>query len=120
MFERATSVREAMSHPREAAFLPGTFGICAGFTAGMPLHKELRQVVAEIPRDHHLLILNETTDIEETAFYIQESARNGWSRNVLMNLIKADSYSAALKESKQHNFSTTLPDRKNTRLNSSP
>src|SRR3546814_12901880 len=75
----------------------------------MPLHKELRQVVAEIPRDHHLLILNETTDIEETAFYIQESARNGWSRNVLMNLIKADSYSAALKESKQHNFSTTLP-----------
>ncbi|MDB5086125.1 MAG: hypothetical protein JWR09_119 [Mucilaginibacter sp.] len=72
-------------------------------------YPNLRQVVAEIPWGHHLLILNKTNLIEEAEFYIKQVSTNGWSRNVLLNFIKSNAYNASLKEGKQNNFTTTLP-----------
>lgn len=55
-------------------------------------HTKLRQLVAEIPWGHNLLILNKTDDSKEREYYIQASAQMGWSRNVLLNQIKANDF----------------------------
>ncbi len=72
-------------------------------------HEKLRQAVAELPWGHNLLIINKITDIKARTYYIEETRRLGWSRNVLLNQIKADAYERSLVETKTHNFSQALP-----------
>ncbi len=75
--------------------------------------KFLQQLVAEISWGHHLLILNKTESVEERQFYIKSTIQFGWSRNVLLNQIKAKAYKRQLSKNKQHNFSTALPSHLN-------
>ncbi|MEI9476744.1 MAG: PDDEXK nuclease domain-containing protein [Deltaproteobacteria bacterium] len=70
----------------------------------------LRQLVAEIPWGHNLLILNKLTDPAAKLYYLRATARFGWSRNVLLNQIKANAYERAMKEKKTHNFPLALPE----------
>lgn len=55
----------------------------------------LQQLVAEIPWGHNLLILNKITDPVSRLYYLQATARFGWSRNVLLNQMKAGAYERA-------------------------
>jgi predicted nuclease of restriction endonuclease-like (RecB) superfamily len=41
---------------------------------------------------------------------LRATARFGWSRNVLLNQIKAGAYERAVKEKKTHNFPLALPE----------
>lgn len=68
-------------------------------------HPKLRQLVAEIPWGHNLLIINKIEHHEERKYYMQATIDNGWSRNVLLNQIKAGAY-ARHKSLKKH---ITLP-----------
>ncbi len=43
-------------------------------------------------------------------WYLRATARFGWSRNVLLNQIKAGSYERAVTEKKTHNFDLALPE----------
>ena len=70
----------------------------------------LQQLVAEIPWGHHRLILDKLTDPAARLYYLQATARFGWSRNVLLNQIKAEAYERAVKEKKTHNFPLALPE----------
>ena len=70
----------------------------------------VRQLVAEIPWGHHLLLLNKVTDPAARLYYLRATAQLGWSRNVLLNQIKAGAYERAAKEKKTHNFSLALPE----------
>ncbi|MBI5300002.1 MAG: DUF1016 domain-containing protein [Deltaproteobacteria bacterium] len=70
-----------------------------------------RQAVAEIPWGHHLLILNKVEDPPARLYYLRATARFGWSRNVLLNQIKAEAYERTLSQGKTHNFPATLPER---------
>ena len=69
----------------------------------------LRQAVAEIPWGQNLLILNKLTNSAARLYYLRATARFGWSRNVLLNQIKAGAYERSLKEGKTHNFPAVLP-----------
>ena len=71
----------------------------------------LRQLVAEIPWGHNLLILNKLTDPAARLYYLHATARFGWSRNGLLNQIKAGTYERAVTEKKIHNFPLALPER---------
>jgi predicted nuclease of restriction endonuclease-like (RecB) superfamily len=70
----------------------------------------LRQAVAEIPWGHHLHILNKLEAPAARLYYLRATAHFGWSRNVLLNQIKAKAYERSLKDGKTHNFSTVLPE----------
>jgi len=70
----------------------------------------LRQLVAEIPWGQNLLILNKLTAPATRLWYLQATARFGWSRNVLLNQIKAGAYERAVTEKKTHNFDLALPE----------
>lgn len=70
----------------------------------------LRQRVAEIPWGHHLVILNKIETHEARLYYLETCAKTGWSRNVLLNQIKAQAYERHLLQPKQTNFAQTLPE----------
>ncbi len=70
----------------------------------------LEQLVPDIPWGHNLLILNKLTDPAARLYYLRATAQFGWSRNVLLNQIKAKAYERAVTEKKTHNFTLALPD----------
>lgn len=80
-----------------------------GLPSGAPV-EFLRQAVAEIPWGHHLLILNKLSNPAARLYYLRATASFGWSRNVLLNQIKAKAYERARREQKTHNFPVVLPE----------
>ncbi len=70
----------------------------------------LPQLVAEIPWGHHRLLLDKITTPAALWYYLHATARFGWSRNVLLNQIKAGAYERAVTEKKNHNFPLALPE----------
>lgn len=65
---------------------------------------------SRISWSHNILIFTKTKDIKEALFYIQQTIEKNWSRDLLLNAIKMDSYSRAESQLKANNFSTTLPE----------
>ena len=72
--------------------------------------QKLRQLVAVLPWGHNLLLMNKLSSNEEIEYYAEEAVKLGWSRNVLLNYIKADAFHTARQLPKQHNFNKVLPE----------
>jgi hypothetical protein len=71
---------------------------------------KLRQAVAVLSWGHNLLLISKIKDDSQIEFYINEALTKGWSRDLLLNAIKMNSYSQAQKQIKKHNFDQTLPE----------
>jgi predicted nuclease of restriction endonuclease-like (RecB) superfamily len=69
----------------------------------------LQQLVAEIPWGQNLLILEKVSDRAARRYYLEATREMGWSRNVLLNQIKANAYERQQVSPKQHNFEKALP-----------
>jgi len=74
------------------------------------LSQAVRELVASIPWGHHANILAKLTDPAARLYYLRATAQFGWSRNVLLNQIKACAYERAAQEKKTHNFPLALPE----------
>ena len=70
---------------------------------------KLRQLVAVLPWGHNLLLINKVRDNAHIEFYAYETLTKGWSRDLLLNAIKMDTYSKVQRQIKTHNFDNTLP-----------
>ncbi len=73
------------------------------------LAQAVREMVVAIPWGHHVNLLAKIERPAQRLYYLQATARFGWSRNVLLNQIKAQAYERSLAEGKSHNFPTALP-----------
>ncbi|OQY97620.1 MAG: hypothetical protein B6D35_14400 [Candidatus Brocadia sp. UTAMX2] len=73
-------------------------------------YSNLQQLVGEIPWGQNLIILSKVKNIKEREFYLRLTIKSGWSRNVLLNQIKAKAYERQVMSNKQHNFTETLPE----------
>ena len=71
---------------------------------------KLAQLVREIPWGQNIVIMQMVKDPKEREYYIRATAEMGWSRNVLMNQIKAGAYRYQKTIPKQHNFQKALPE----------
>lgn len=60
-----------------------------------------------IPWRHHVEIFTHAKSVDEGLFYVAKTAENGWSRNVLMNMMEADLYHASGRA--VTNFAAKLP-----------
>lgn len=69
----------------------------------------LRQLVAEIPWSHNILIMQRIKEVSARRYYLEATARLGWTRNVLLNQIKAGAYEVS-QQDKSHNFAVALPE----------
>ena len=69
---------------------------------------KLRQLVAVLPWGHNLLLINKINSLKEVEFYANQVLEKGWSRDLLLNAIKMDSYRQVKNQIKTHNFEQTL------------
>ena len=66
-----------------------------------------KQLVAQIPWGHNLVILSKIKNPNEAVFYVQKILQNNWSRVVLTHQIESNLYQRQGKAIS--NFQTTLP-----------
>lgn len=66
-----------------------------------------QQLVDQIPWGHNIQVFTKSVDLNEAAFYINQTIHNGWSREVLAQQIKSDLYGRSGKT--VSNFKQTLP-----------
>jgi predicted nuclease of restriction endonuclease-like (RecB) superfamily len=74
------------------------------------LSQAVREFVARVPWGHHVNLLTKVKNQKARLYYLRATAQFGWSRDVLLNQIKADAYERSLKEGKTHNFNLALPE----------
>jgi predicted nuclease of restriction endonuclease-like (RecB) superfamily len=74
------------------------------------LSQIVRELIAAVPWGHHANVLAKLTDPAARLYYLQATARFGWSRNVLLNQIRAKAYERAVTDKSTHNFALALPD----------
>lgn len=70
-------------------------------------NEKVQQLVGQLPWGHNILIINKIKSIPEAVFYLKETIRNNWSRNLLQHQIELGLFKRAGKSI--HNFKTTLP-----------
>jgi predicted nuclease of restriction endonuclease-like (RecB) superfamily len=70
----------------------------------------LQQLVGEIPWGQNIVIIQKLKVEDERRFYLEATARLGWSRDVLLNQIKANAYKNSTVDFKTHNFGSTLSE----------
>lgn len=71
---------------------------------------KLQRCVAVLPWRHNLLLLEKTNTDDEVLFYAEKAISLGWSRDILLNYLKADAYQNEKSLPKTHNFKETLPE----------
>lgn len=95
---------------RESPALTGTTSNRAGTRAYENLAQAVRDMACDIPWGHHINLLIKVADPGARLYYLQATARFGWSRAVLLNQIKAKAYERTLAVGKTHNFPSALPE----------
>ncbi|MBZ0108608.1 MAG: PDDEXK nuclease domain-containing protein [Candidatus Scalindua rubra] len=93
--------------PDLRGFSPRNLWNMRQFYAAYQDHKNLQQLVAEIPWGHNLVLLASIKNIQERTWYIQKTIENGWSRNVLIHQIESGQFKRTGKAIT--NFKKTLP-----------
>ncbi len=71
---------------------------------------KLQRCVAVLPWRHNMLLLEKIDKDDEALFYAEKAIALGWSRDILLNYLKADAYHAEKHLPKSHNFNETLPE----------
>ncbi|MHB8522486.1 MAG: PDDEXK nuclease domain-containing protein [Limisphaerales bacterium] len=74
------------------------------------LAQAVRELLARVPWGHHVELLKKIKTTAARLYYLRATARFGWTRNVLLNQIKAGAYERAVTEKKSHNFPLALPE----------
>jgi predicted nuclease of restriction endonuclease-like (RecB) superfamily len=67
------------------------------------------RLLSNVPWGHHVEIMKKVKDYKARLFYLKLTTDFAWSRNVLLNQIKASVYERTSLEEKQHNFHKALP-----------
>jgi predicted nuclease of restriction endonuclease-like (RecB) superfamily len=81
----------------------------AKFAHLYPDEQIVQEVLAQIPWYHNVTLMDKVRDEHVALWYAQESARNGWSRNVLVHQIENKLYERQALSEKITNFERILP-----------
>jgi predicted nuclease of restriction endonuclease-like (RecB) superfamily len=110
------SVVETLSHdlrieyPEIKGFSARNLWLMKQFYDEYSTSQKLQQLVAEIPWGQTLLIMTKIKNPLAREYYLTKCRDNGWSRGVLAEEIKFNSYEKSLQF--KHNFNSTLPANK--------
>ncbi len=97
-----------LAFPEMTGFSPQNLWLARQFYLEYYNSPILQQLVGEIPWGHNILIIQKIKDEDQRRFYLEATAKLGWSRDMLLNQIKANVFNQ--KEiDKSHNFNSTLP-----------
>jgi predicted nuclease of restriction endonuclease-like (RecB) superfamily len=73
------------------------------------LAQAVPELLAACPWGHHVELLKKVKAPAARLYYLRATAQFGWTRNVLLNQIKAGVYERAVTGKKAHNFPAVLP-----------
>ena len=105
------SVDLTLEFPEMSGFSPRNLWNMKNFYEFYKLEDEkVQRSVALLPWRHNILIFSKIKSIKEAEFYIESALEFGWTHDILLNFIKADTYNNQKLEPKTHNFSQTLPE----------
>ncbi len=93
--------------PNVKGFSPRNLKYMRAFAAAWPDATIVQAALAQITWYHHITLLDKVADEKERLFYINKTAENGWSRNVMVHQIESGLYSRQGKAIT--NFNATLP-----------
>lgn len=108
--EFTAQVETELKQSNAAEFLEQAVPELRGQNARMILEQAVPELAALVPWGHHLEILKKVHSPAARLYYLRATAQFGWTRNVLLNQIKAGAYQRSLAEGKTHNFPSTLPE----------
>ena len=74
------------------------------------LEQLVQEILSPVPWGHLVEIVKKVKVPRERLYYLRAAAQFGWTRNVLLNQIKAGAYEHSLAEGKLHNFPAALPE----------
>jgi len=97
------------AYPGAQGFSPQNLWLMRQFVMEYTNLPKLQQLVGELPWGHNVLIMQKVKQPEARAFYLRATAHAGWSRNILLNQIKARAYQRSQKDGKSSNFNRSLP-----------
>ena len=97
-----------LAFPKSKGYSVRNLKYMAKFAETYPEREFVQQVVAQIPWGHNIVILDKVNNLEERKWYIKNSARNGWSRNVLVHQIESSLYQRQVLAEKVSNFENRL------------
>ncbi len=109
------SVVEKLSHDLQKelgsseGFSPQNLWYMRQFYSEYKGNKEMLSMASMIPWGQNIVIFSKIKRKEERKYYFKATSQLGWSRNVLLNQIKANAYGRHKKLPKQHNFRKALP-----------
>lgn len=97
------------AYPGAQGFSPQNLWLMRQFVLEYRDAPKLQQLVGELPWGHNVLIVQKVKQAEARAFYLRAATQAGWSRNILLNQIKARAWQRSLMDVKSHNFLRSLP-----------
>ena len=103
----ATDIRSAF--PKSKGYSVRNLKYMAKFAETYPDCEFVQQFVAQIPWGHNIVLMDKIANPEERKWYIEKSAQNGWSRNVLVHQIESGLYQRQVLADKVTNFENRLP-----------
>ena len=93
--------------PGIVGFSPRSLTYMRSFAAAWPHEPMVQQVAAQLPWGHHMVLLDRAKDEPTRLWYLHAAVEYGWSRNILVHMLKGDMH---LREGKAiSNFRRTLP-----------
>jgi predicted nuclease of restriction endonuclease-like (RecB) superfamily len=93
--------------PGVEGFSPRSLKYMRSFAAAWPDEPIVQQVAAQLPWGHHMVLLDQAKDAPIRLWYLRAAVEHGWSRNILVHMIKGGLHE---REGKAlTNFQRTLP-----------
>lgn len=68
-----------------------------------------KKELSKVSWSHNLVLMSKIKNEKERIWYINETIKNGWARDVLIHQIEYGLYNRASTEENTHNFPKTLP-----------
>ena len=103
----ATDIRIAF--PESKGYSVRNLKYMAKFAETYPDREFVQTVSAQIPWSHNIAILEKVKNPKQRVWYIQKTAENGWSHNVLVHQIESGLYQRQVLADKVTNFERRLP-----------
>ncbi len=98
-----------MAFPESKGYSVRNLKYMSKFAARFPDREFVQAALAQITWYHHIALMDKVKNADEHVWYAKETAKNGWSRNVLVHQIESGLYQRQVLVDKVSNFERRLP-----------
>lgn len=98
-----------LDFPQATGYSVRNLKYMAKFAQLFPDPKFVQVALAQITWYHNIALMDKVKDTDAYLWYAEQSAKNGWSRNVLVHQIESGLYERQALAPKVSNFETRLP-----------